>query len=611
MIGLSPEQRMRLRWVGWFALLNAGVLALIGSRYFSGFTPGGTLLSWVYLVLIYSGHYLLLAVGPLFVLLTPLALLLRSRRLLTFAGAVIMSLMIAVILLDSLLWADSRFHLNALTAQILGWQSWVFSAGIFFLALWFQHMLAAGVWRWVENRSAGRGRWIALGAVAAVLGGQFIYAWADASYYVPVTSVGQQLPVYKGFTAKRRLVDWGLVDPEASREREVARRLARQLDDPAARILNYPRAPLQCTAGGGERSPMNLVMILADAMRSDRLNEIDSPRLVEWGSRRGQVFEQHFSGGNSSRMGVFSFFYGLPPGYWSTFESLQRPSVLIDELQRQNYQLGLFSSSTMYRPVALDRTAFARVSGLRLESEPRDAPSWIRDQVVNDDWWAWLDQRDESRPFFGFLFYNSSNAMVYPDDWGFSPELAADGLSGLQREFVDYRRSIVYVDHLIDQVLSDLQSRRLLDQTVVVISSDHGEEFDETGAGLTKHGSGYTTYQLQVPLIVLWPGLEPRRFTHRTSHYDLLPTLMSGVLGCTNEAADYSSGRNLFSEVDWDWVLAGSYYNYAVLEADQLTITYPNGSYEMRRWDYQLIQDPVVNGELLQAVTRENSRFYR
>ena len=39
-----------------------------------------------------------------------------------------------------------------------------------------------------------------------------IYAWSEANYFVPVTSLAERLPVYKGFTAKRQLARMGLVD---------------------------------------------------------------------------------------------------------------------------------------------------------------------------------------------------------------------------------------------------------------------------------------------------------------------------------------------------------------------------------------------------------------
>jgi hypothetical protein len=149
---MRPAQVSRsllFRFMGWFAMANALVLALIGLRYFSGFSSGGTLLSWLYLVMIYPSHHVLLAVIPLFALLTPLVFLSPGKRRVLVLAVLIYALLIAVIMLDSLLWADSRFHINALTIQILGWQSWVFVTVIFIIALVFESLLAQRVWHWV------------------------------------------------------------------------------------------------------------------------------------------------------------------------------------------------------------------------------------------------------------------------------------------------------------------------------------------------------------------------------------------------------------------------------------------------------------------------------
>ncbi|MEJ8568512.1 DUF3413 domain-containing protein [Elongatibacter sediminis] len=595
------------RWMAWFAMANSVVLALIGLRYFSGFSGGGTPLSWIYVVLIYPAHHILLAVIPLFVVLAPIVILFPRRRLITGGGVLIYAVMIAVIMLDSLLWAESRFHLNALTAQILGWQSWAFAAVMAVVGAVFEILLAGWVWQRLENRGRLGGRWLAVASVVAILASQLIHAWADAAYYVPVTSVGQQLPVYEGFTAKRQLTRLGLVDPAVSREREAARRLSRQLDDGAGVVLDYPLSPLQCASG----PPMNILLVLADALRSDVISATNAPFMTRVGREWAQRFTRHFSGGNSSRMGVFSLFYGLPPGYWSSFEALQRSPVLIDEIQQRGYQLGLFSSSTMYRPVSLDRTAFANVANLRLGTEPADAPAYERDRIVLSEWQDWLDQRDRDRPFFGFLFFDATNTQDYPPEYGSRPGFAPEGEGELDRRFADYRRSVRFVDDLIRDTVRDLEARGLAEETLIIITSDHGEEFDESGAGLRDHGSGYTRYQLQVPMLMLWPGRSAARFDHRTSHYDVVPTLMQDVLGCRNPASDYASGRNLFSGQDWSWLLTGSYYNFAVLEPDQITVTYPNGRFEVRGWDYRIRTDPQVRGDVLEAVANENARFYQ
>jgi len=596
------------RWMAWFAMANAFLLGIAGLRYFSGFTPGETLISNLYLLLVFPAHQVMLAFLPLFLLVGPWVSAWPSRRWTTRLAILVYAMLIALIVLDSLLWSQSRFHINLLTLKILGWQSWVFVSAIFLIGLFFESMLAVWVWRWVDARRKRHGLWVGLACICAVLFSQLMHAWADATYYVPVTSVGMQLPVYKGFTAKGLFTKLGVVDPAASRERAIARRLARQLDGQGSgQVLNYPLHPLHCRKGVS----LNLLLIVADAMRSDMVQRATAPFLWQYARKDASWFLQHFSGGNSSRMGMFSLFYGLPPGYWSSFESLQRSPVLIDELQRQDYQLGLFSSSSLYRPVALDRTAFANVPDLRLGTEPASAPAWQRDRTVTQAWREWLRQQDRSRPFFGFLFYDASNAQDYPPEFETAADSPPASGSELDRRMANYRKSVRFVDTQIEAVVDDLEAEGLLDRTVVVITADHGEEFDEGGLGLRKHGSAYTRYQLQVPMIVHWPGKPARLFEHRTSHFDVVPTLMEDLLGCGNPPGDYASGRNLYRSRGWDWLLAGSYYNYAVLEPDQVTVTYPDGRFEVRDWDYRIVRQPHIRGAVLEAASNENSRFYQ
>jgi len=565
------KRRALFRWLTWFAMANAVVFGLIGLRYLGAGSAPATPLAWWVRIL----------------------------------AVLIMAAMIAVIMLDSLLWSQSRFHINILTLKILGSSSLIFAAIMFVIGLVFESLLAGRIWSWLENAPARRGRSLAVIIAACFVVAQSIYAWADASYYVPVTSIAQQLPVQRGFTAKKLLVHFGLVDISQSRERQLANRVAGNLDQAGSASLNYPLSPLQCS----QTQPLNLLIILIDAMRSDVLEAGLTPNMDQFAGHSASRFLNHYSGGNSSRMGVFSLFYSLPPGYFSSFEALQKPPVLMHQLNAGNYQMGLFSSSNMYRPVTLDRTAFAQVANLRIETKPVDAPAWQRDRIMTDEWTQWLDQRAPEKPFFGFLFYDAVNDRTYPPEY--AGRVVAISEDPLAEEFANYQTSVIFDDELVGQVLADLDERGLMDNTVVIISADHGEEFDENGDGIKGHGSGYSRYQLGVPMLVSWPGIEPQRISKRTSHYDIAPTLVRRLLGCSNDYSDYSSGQDLFTGQGWDWLVSGSYYNYAVLEPGQITVTFPNGTYEVRDDNYQLLDKPQFNGDVLEAVMRENTRFHK
>lgn len=594
------------RWAGWFALFNSVVFGLVSLRYFGGGVSADSAISLAYLVSVYIGHHVLLTTVPLFLLATPLILLYPNRRAVTILGVTLFALMIALMMLDSLLWSQSRFHINALTMKILGWQSWVFAGFIFVLGLFFESMLAKQAWNWVTKSKKRHGGLVGVVCALAILTSQCIHAWADASYYVPVTGLGQMLPVYRGVTAKSFLTRTGLVDVKESRERELARRLSHSLDESSSRMLNYPLNPLVCE----QETKLNLLLIVVDSMRGSMLTPEFAPNISAYAASEAMDFRNHFSGGNSSRMGMFSLLYGLPPGYWNSFSALQRSPVLIDELQHRGYQMGLFSSATMYRPVVLDRTAFSNVPDLRIETKPVSAPPWKRDQIVTSEWFDWLDRHDQNSPFFGFLFYDAAMSVNPPPDYPVRFEPA--GESQQQQRHAEYKRAVHFVDGLVGEVLDDLEKRELKDNTIVLITADHGEEFGESAAGLERHGSGFTRHQLVTPMILVWPGRSQLAvYRHRTSHYDIAPTLMRELFSCSNPASDYSIGQNLFDMKEWDWIVAGSYFNYAILEPDQVTVTFPNGLYEVRDWEYRLSRKPEFRGDVLEAVSEQNARFFK
>lgn len=95
-----------------------------------------------------------------------------------------------------------------------------------------------------------------------------------------------------------------------------------------------------------------------------------------------------------------------------------------------------------------------------------------------------------------------------------------------------YKNSVRYADNLIQKVLDYLEEKHLLDETIVVISSDHGDEFNDNKLNFWGHGGNFTDAQIKVPLVIHWPGKKPANIEYMTSHLDLVPTLLPEVLGC-------------------------------------------------------------------------------
>jgi membrane-anchored protein YejM (alkaline phosphatase superfamily) len=160
---------------------------------------------------------------------------------------------------------------------------------------------------------------------------------------------------------------------------------------------------------------------------------------------------------------------------------------------------------------------------------------------------------------------------------------ALSGASDWAHRRARYLNAVHYVDSLVGRVLDDLKRRELLDRTVVIVTSDHGMEFNENGLGFMGQATAFSEFQLHIPLLIHWPSRPKGRVTRRTSHNDLAPTLVSGVFGCTNPPSDYSSGHSLFSDTQWDWLIAVSHNDYALVEPDRETMEFPG---EFIHWGF-------------------------
>jgi membrane-anchored protein YejM (alkaline phosphatase superfamily) len=590
------------RWLGWFAVVNAALLGLIGLRYLWLYASLGRTVSWSYALVAYVGHLSALACVPLLVLLAPVVALAPRPRLVLPLGVGLASVGVAFLVLDSLVFAENRYHLNVLTFTLLEPQTWAFLALYFLVALTIESMLAGWVWQWTRHPPTRRiGRYVALGLAGCFLAAHLTHAWAAAHYDGSVTAFTRYLPLYYPLRNTGLLARLGLVDRAVARERGVGAALAR----PDVGELNYPLAPMRCEP----RPPrLNLLLVVIDGMRADALTSEVAPRLSEL-AKRSLRFDHHYSGGNSSRAGMFSLFYAIPATYFDEFASRARSPVLMDVIRRSGYELGIFASSPIYRLVDLDRTAFAHVPNLRLETSVGNGSSG-RDRALTGEWLEWLDRRDGSRPFFGFLYYNTAVAVEPPEDYRPAIPPPTRATAALRPRNTRYLAAVHYVDALLGRVLDDLERRKLLDRTVVVVTSDHGIEFDENGLGFKGHGTAYSDYQMRTPLVIHWPGRAPQRTDRRTSHNDLAPTLLTELLGCANPPSDYASGFNLFSDAQWSWLVVASYREYAVVEPERVTVVFP-AAYEVRGADYRLAPIQAPPRDALRAAMLEMSRFYR
>ncbi|HGJ66199.1 TPA: sulfatase [bacterium] len=100
------------------------------------------------------------------------------------------------------------------------------------------------------------------------------------------------------------------------------------------------------------------------------------------------------------------------------------------------------------------------------------------------------------------------------------------GLTDKEYEIAQYDGAVAYMDSCIQNIFTTLEALGLEENTLVVITADHGETLDEHSCYFDHHGVYECT--LTIPLIFKFPGRVPagKRFSDYTQHKDIVPTIL-------------------------------------------------------------------------------------
>jgi arylsulfatase A-like enzyme len=161
---------------------------------------------------------------------------------------------------------------------------------------------------------------------------------------------------------------------------------------------------------------------------------------------------------------------------------------------------------------------------------------------INQAFLHWLD-RNSAAPFFVFLNYMDAHSPFTPVDsfryryaapearqlsdeaWDGEPENPLTPADVWPKQAV-YDGSIAYLDSQLGDLFRELERRHLLDNTLVIVTADHGEEFAEHG--LVDHGNSLYRLSVQVPLVIRFDGQVPagRRVTTPVSLRNVAATIL-------------------------------------------------------------------------------------
>jgi arylsulfatase A-like enzyme len=324
------------------------------------------------------------------------------------------------------------------------------------------------------------------------------------------------------------------------------------------------RRTLSATPPAAGDAP-NVLFIILDTVRAASLSlygyeRATTPALARWAAD-GVVFDRAISSASWTLPSHSTMFTGRNAAdltaNWRTPLDRQNPTIA-ERFRDHGYATAGFVANTYYagHDSGLERgfgryedyrTTLKQVSwsstlaqtnlarSLRWNVSPRGwwsalqrfdltiEPLLISDRktgaMVSDDFLAWQASLS-GRPFFAFLNYFDAHEKYDPP----MPYRRLFSPTPVKKDL--YEGSIRYLDDQLDRLFTTLRARGVLDRTIVVVTSDHGEQFGEHK--LWGHGNSLYLPVLHVPLMVRYPGRVPtnQRVERPVSLRDLPATLL-------------------------------------------------------------------------------------
>ena len=564
-------------WGHWFALFNMLLAMVLGSRYLFVADWPTTLTGRVFSYISLVGHFSFLVFSAYLLILFPLTFIVMSQRLMRFLSAILATAGMTLLLIDSEVFTRFHLHLNPVVWELVinpdqnetarDWQLMFISVpGILLVEMLF------ATWSWQKLRSLTRRRHYARPVAwfffASFIASHVMYIWADANFYRPVTMQRANLPLSYPMTARRFLEKHGLLDAQ-----DYQRRLVEQ-GDPEAVTVQYPLSDLRYRDMGVGK---NVLLITVDGLNYSRFEQ-QMPSLARFAGENVN-FTQHMSAGNTADNGIFGLFYGISPSYMDGVLSARIPAALISALNQQGYQLGLFSSDGFTSPIY--RQALLSDFSLPPGKSQNDA------QTANQ-WTNWLknNAQDENR-WFSWVSFNGTT------------------INNAQANDRQYARAAADVDTQIAKVLDALRDSGKLDDTVVIITAGHGVPLSDGNSTFN-----WSRAQLQVPLVIHWPGTPAQRIDLLTDHKDIMTTLMQRLLHVSTPANEYSQGQDLFSATRrHNWVTSADNDTLAITTPSITVVLSHNGHYKTWNAAGEKEQDQKAQLSLLLQVLTDEKRF--
>jgi len=288
----------------------------------------------------------------------------------------------------------------------------------------------------------------------------------------------------------------------------------------------------------------NLLLITLDTVRADSLScngskKVHTPHLDRL-ARGGANFTRARTSVPLTLPAHASIMTGnYPPVHGvrdnGTYRLPEEQLTLAEVLDRQGYETAAFIGAFV-----LDRD-FGIAQGFDVYDEGNWGTAGVLENLaaersadtVRDAFASWLKGRPAEGPFFAWIHLYDPHAPYVPPE-PFRKRYAKNPYAG----------EIAYTDTVVGKIVEDLESRKLLESTLIAVVGDHGEGLGEHGE--QTHSLLIYNSTIHVPMLLYSPRLIPsgKKVDHLTRTIDLAPTILD-YLGVSQTVGQGTSLRPL------------------------------------------------------------------
>ncbi|MCO6551833.1 MAG: DUF3413 domain-containing protein [Gilliamella sp.] len=566
-------------WGHWFTLFNIFVVILLGSQYLFIADWPRTFMGRFYAIISAIGHFSYLTFIAYLILLFPLSFFIHSSRWQRIIATVFATVGLSLLIIDIEVFSHFRMHLNLSIWQLFSSQKVTYLSTVF-IAIPFILLIEIlfSVWSWKKLRSLSKRKRYAKPVVILFIlcfvSSHLIHIWADANFYRPITMQRSSLPLSYPLTARHFLERYGFIKENGYRDRVA------QEGNPFAMAIEYPLGNIVYNQ---KTIKNNVLMIVIEGWNTNLLTK-HMPWLNEF-SQDNIFFANHYGASNQSYLNDFSLFYGLDPNYYNSILVGHKPSVLLDVVTKQHYNLGLFSENGFAEP--LYRSAL-------LSNFSIPQPKKQSNKQITENWRTWHEEQNSlanHAPLFSIIQYSLGNK---------NKKIT---ISDLQSEAKK-------LDQYIESLIAYLKLSNAYDDTIIVITGSNDIKIDEVKKVASRNtSSDFKRESLKVPLIISWPNKGSAQITEATSQTDIMLTLMQDAFYVTTPPQLYSQGKNLFNQKSRQWLVAGDENTIAALYDDKMVVLDAFGRSKIYDINGKLQKAEKISLPIFLQIVTENRRF--